>query len=566
MSPPQAGGAGIGAGRNAYRQDSDPSLYTDPFEYASTAAGPPRNVANVTSTRPDPNFLDQDPYSHEDRPLNGDAMLARSNTLGTLGPNDSVSVQDMARAGNRSSYDDIPASQVGGARERGLDRYTPYGGYDDEYHAKDESRGYQDESYYGHQQYDESGASLPLKSYANPMGYADDEHDEARQRDQHPPSLFANNLQGPVPPRKDMEDEEANKGLLGALKGKSGWGGTLEEQIERRRRGLGRQKWPILSWILAAAFVIVFIVELIKAKSESGQAIQTKPQFNPMIGPSSEFLIGFGARFVPCMRKVSDLPTTQLLPCIKSSTKALSDLTEADECPIWQICGLPNENTYGQSYRFITPMFLHAGFIHIGFNLLVQLTLCTQVEKLLSSPFYAIIYFAGGIGGNLLGGNFGLVGLPSTGASGAIYTCISIDLIDLIYNWQYEYRAKTRLIMSIVFAIIGLALGLLPALDNFAHIGGFAVGILGGLMFCSSIHPTKRHRLIVWVFRVIAAGLLVGFFVGLATNFYSSDDPNKACTWCRYLSCLPAFPQCKGNGITNSTSTANTRRNLLFEL
>lgn len=281
MSPPQAGGAGIGAGRNAYRQDSDPSLYTDPFEYASTAAGPPRNVANVTSTRPDPNFLDQDPYSHEDRPLNGDAMLARSNTLGTLGPNDSVSVQDMARAGNRSSvggaaplpvakddareYDGIPASQVGGARERGLDRYTPYGGYDDEYHAKDESRGYQDESYYGHQQYDESGASLPLKSYANPMGYADDEHDEARQRDQywqtkdegdyydrrHPPSLFANNLQGPVPPRKDMEDEEANKGLLGALKGKSGWGGTLEEQIERRRRGLGRQKWPILSWILA---------------------------------------------------------------------------------------------------------------------------------------------------------------------------------------------------------------------------------------------------------------------------------------------------------------------------
>lgn len=140
------------------------------------------------------------------------------------------------------------------------------------------------------------------------------------------------------------------------------------------------------------------------------------------------------------MRKVSDLPTTQLLPCIKSSTKALSDLTEADECPIWQICGLPNENTYGQSYRFITPMFLHAGFIHIGFNLLVQLTLCTQVEKLLSSPFYAIIYFAGGIGGNLLGGNFGLVGLPSTGASGAIYTCISIDLIDLIYNWQYVSR------------------------------------------------------------------------------------------------------------------------------
>lgn len=66
----------------------------------------------------------------------------------------------------------------------------------------------------------------------------------------------------------------------------------------------------------------------------------------------------------------------------------------------------------------------------------------------------------------------------------------------------------------------------MPALDNFAHIGGFAVGILGGLMFCSSIHPTKRHRLIVWVFRVIAAGLLVGFcefYGGLAQAFPRSD-------------------------------------------
>lgn len=501
--PNEAGGAGVGAGLNAYRMDSDPSLYTDPGEYNSTVVGP-RNgaAANVTSTRPDAHFLEQDPYeqgqshSYQDtKQSRGNVTLQRSDTLGTLGPNDSVSVMDLARAADRSNsvrsrgtaapppvakddgreyyeYADeghrqggYPASQVGGARDLGLDRYTPYGDAhdadeDDEdgyrYGARDASRGYQDASYYGHNTYDESGASLPLKSHANAMGYADDEYDEARQRDQYwqakeegdyysyedrrnPPSLFANNLQGPIPQRKTLEDEEADRGLMGTLRGKgqAGWGGTLEEQIERRRKGLGRQRWPILSWLLAIAFVGVFIAELIKAKSESGQAIQTKPQINPMLGPSSEFLISFGARFVPCMRKVPDLSTTLLLPCVNASTKATSDLTTADECPIYEICGLPNANTYGQSYRFITPMFLHAGFIHIGFNLLVQLTLCTQVEKLLSSPFYAIIYFAGGVGGNLLGGNFGLVGLPSTGASGAIYTCISVDLIDLIYNWKY---------------------------------------------------------------------------------------------------------------------------------
>ena len=109
--------------------------------------------------------------------------------------------------------------------------------------------------------------------------------------------------------------------------------------------------------------------------------------------------------------------------------------------------------------------------------------------------------------------------------------------------------------MSIVFAIIGLALGLLPGLDNFSHIGGFCVGLLGGLLFCPSIHPTGRHRTITWILRIAALGLLIGFFVGLATNFYNNPDPSKACTWCRYLSCLPVFNSCKNNGLTTTTVT-----------
>lgn len=133
------------------------------------------------------------------------------------------------------------------------------------------------------------------------------------------------------------------------------------------------------------------------------------------------------------------------------------------------------------------------------------------MEKIISTPLYAIVYVAGGIGGNLLGGNFGLVGLPSVGASGAIYACISLELIDLLYNWKYEYRPKTRLVASIGFTIIGLAIGLLPGLDNFAHIGGFAVGLLGAMILGPSIHETQRHRVVTWVLRVIAAALLVGF-------------------------------------------------------
>jgi len=102
--------------------------------------------------------------------------------------------------------------------------------------------------------------------------------------------------------------------------------------------------------------------------------------------------------------------------------------------------------------------------------------------------------------------------------------------------------------MSVIFAIIGLALGLLPGLDNFSHIGGFCVGVLGGMIFAPSIHATRTHMAVNWVLRAVGGVLLVAYFLALALNFYNSDNPSNACRWCRYLSCLPQFDACKGVG------------------
>lgn len=124
-----------------------------------------------------------------------------------------------------------------------------------------------------------------------------------------------------------------------------------------------------------------------------------------------------GARFTPCMRKVASVPTTIQLPCLNAIGVSSSSLTASQLCPLWEICGLKDADSVGQAYRYVTPIFLHAGFIHIIFNLLVQLTLCCQIERLLSSPIYIVIYMAGGVGGNLLGASFSLPGVPSVGAS-----------------------------------------------------------------------------------------------------------------------------------------------------
>lgn len=45
---------------------------------------------------------------------------------------------------------------------------------------------------------------------------------------------------------------------------------------------------------------------------------------------------------------------------------------------------------------------------------------------------YLIVYFAGGVYGFLLGGNFGRVGVPSAGASGALFAVVSIVIGPII--------------------------------------------------------------------------------------------------------------------------------------
>lgn len=104
--------------------------------------------------------------------------------------------------------------------------------------------------------------------------------------------------------------------------------------------------------------------------------------------------------------------------------------------------------------------------------------------------------------------------------------------------------------------LIGIAVGYIPYVDNFAHIGGFVMGLLVGTTLYPVISASKRHKLIMWIFRLAAIPLAILLFVVLVRNFYTSD-PYAACSGCRYLSCFPtsANNHCKGTGLTTTTTT-----------
>ncbi|KAG7099128.1 hypothetical protein E1B28_001000 [Marasmius oreades] len=275
----------------------------------------------------------------------------------------------------------------------------------------------------------------------------------------------------------------------------------MEQRIEDKKRGIGRQKYPFVVWSFSVIMVAVMIYELVVNWKAQGTPISFKPVTNVMLGPSWSALINVGGRFPPCMKLVNGAPPNALVPCLNATTNP----PESDRfCTIEEVCGFggfggkdPN-----QWFRFITPIFLHAGIIHILLNLFAQLTISAQIEREMGSGGFLVTYLAAGIFGNILGGNFSLVGSPSTGASGAIFGTLAVLWVDLFAHWKYHYRPVRKLVFMIIDLAVGIAIGFIPFVDNFAHLGGLFMGLLFGMILYPIISETKRHKTIVWAFRI----------------------------------------------------------------
>lgn len=243
------------------------------------------------------------------------------------------------------------------------------------------------------------------------------------------------------------------------------------------------KKIPVICYILTIIQTAVFFGELGKMGSLTGTPVQTKPYFNPMIGPSNYVQINMGLRFVPCMILISGITsqTLSVFPCPNLTTQSTG-------CTLDTLCGLGGmtEDSDGfkprQWYRIITPVFLHAGFIHIICNLALQLLLGVDMERQIGLVLFLIIYMASGILGNIFGANFAQQGLSLTGASGALFGIIGVNLIHFVFftnRSQIHPKVYRRNLSYLLFEIVfTLVLGLLPGLDNFSHIGGFVMGCL----------------------------------------------------------------------------------------
>ena len=145
----------------------------------------------------------------------------------------------------------------------------------------------------------------------------------------------------------------------------------------------------------------------------------------------------------------------------------------------------------GETYRIFTSMFLHFGIEHLINNMLVLFVLGSRLERVIGSLRFAVIYFLGGIAGNVVSLLYDLKQgetAVSAGASGAVFAVMGGMILVVLCNKGRLEDLSMRQIL--VLAVFSLYFGFTSSgVDNAAHLGGFLAGfILAVIVY----HPWRK--------------------------------------------------------------------------
>lgn len=127
----------------------------------------------------------------------------------------------------------------------------------------------------------------------------------------------------------------------------------------------------------------------------------------------------------------------------------------------------------GWYWQLFTSMFVHVNIVHLLGNMVFLLIFGLRAEGLFKIEEYLAVYFVPGLSGSLLTLLFG-PDMVSAGASGAIFGLFGACTI-------YVRRAVGQSIIgALIYSFFLLLMSTGPNVNNLAHLGGLAVGLLIG--------------------------------------------------------------------------------------
>lgn len=157
------------------------------------------------------------------------------------------------------------------------------------------------------------------------------------------------------------------------------------------------------------------------------------------------------------------------------------------------------EVAQGEVWRVVTSGFLHAGVIHLLFNMLILFQLGSVLEARLGKARFLGVYLF-----SLLGGSIGVMLLqppttPAVGASGAVFGLMGAVVVQARRGRSpIESSVGGLLVINLVitFVLPGIAIG--------GHLGGLIAGLVAGLLV-RAVGEQADVRRVVLTTAVLAA-------------------------------------------------------------
>ena len=180
--------------------------------------------------------------------------------------------------------------------------------------------------------------------------------------------------------------------------------------------------------------------------------------------------------------------------------------------------------TRGDWWRLLTSVFVHAGLLHLAFNMLVLRSIGGLTERLFGNAGFLIVYVLAGLGGSLAGVYWHPVA-PAVGASGALFG---------LYGAVVGFLARERssiprdVLISLRRGAVGFVVFntlisfTLPNVDIAGHIGGLLAGALAGYALARPLAPSPGRVRLATNTAVAVVGLAA--VAAIAARMPAVDD------------------------------------------
>ncbi|XP_034247424.1 inactive rhomboid protein 1 isoform X2 [Thrips palmi] len=189
-----------------------------------------------------------------------------------------------------------------------------------------------------------------------------------------------------------------------------------------------------------------------------------------------------------------------------------------------------------QFYRLWTSLFLHAGLFHLVITIVIQYFLMRDLEKLTGAFRIGVIYMGSGVAGNLASAIF-VPYRAEVGPAGAQFGLLACLIVEVLNVWPMLKRPGHAMLRLLGITLFLFVLGLVPWIDNYAHLFGFIFGFLlsYALLPYVSFGTYDRQRKIALIWVCLLSCLFL--FAALFALFYVI--PVYDCEICTYFNCLP---------------------------